>query len=235
MEKVESFRKTIQGNDRYNDFTIISYEDRFTTEEKIAFHKALNKYEQPLVTKFINWLEFHCQDMTRFLDRPTGSNHVSDLNQAIRTLQHSAEYLSNMRMGKIYFSPGYKDLNELNHLRYSPPEDKDNSPLLDLINKSNTAFQAVMDLIEFLKKEKEALKQNKGRSKADSSKFVYRIAEEYSRIFEKPSFYEDGPFFSVVRIALEAVGLPSVDPSRTVRSALKSFKEVAVPDKTPLE
>jgi hypothetical protein len=65
-------------------------------------------------------------------------------------------------------------------------------------------------------------KNPRGTRKADDRNFVRNIAVIYCKHIRKPSSYPYGPSYAVVCAALEAIGLPSKNPGRGIKVALKT-------------
>lgn len=51
--------------------------------------------------------------------------------------------------------------------------------------------------------------------------FLNEILKIYEQYFNKPTKYRYGPFFNIIRTLLEALNLPSEDPSRAIEQLIK--------------
>jgi hypothetical protein len=70
-----------------------------------------------------------------------------------------------------------------------------------------------------------------GRPPTDRHGFVYRIALGFNHHFKKPTTYKEGknpesqPFYEVVKICFEAVGMKTKDPTRSIKAAIKQLNQ----------
>jgi len=76
-------------------------------------------------------------------------------------------------------------------------------------------------LEEFQQDEEKKRRKKKGRPEADQDSFIKVMRKHYEDHIGPATLYEDGPFFQVVRLLLECVGIPSEYPTRAIRAALK--------------
>ncbi len=93
-----------------------------------------------------------------------------------------------------------------------------------LLKYIKSAWAVVGPLEKFIKILEEYHKaENKiiGRKKADGDNFIKKIRDIYIEHIGKPTTYETGAFFTIVKMILEALDLPSTDPSRAIKEALK--------------
>jgi hypothetical protein len=100
--------------------------------------------------------------------------------------------------------------------------------------RENERWRMAMDALvnlEKLTKIIEGLKTPGGRPSADQLGFVYRIALGFNHHFKKPTTYKEGskpesqPFYEVVKICFEAVGIKTKDPTRSIKSAIKRLNQ----------
>lgn len=94
---------------------------------------------------------------------------------------------------------------------------------------SNIAYIAygplakLLDIVQNAKKVLNAEKPSQGRPEADSQGLVTEMAKIFAKHIDKPTTYKDGAFVEVVRIILETLNLPTKDPSRAIRKAIKEI------------
>lgn len=89
----------------------------------------------------------------------------------------------------------------------------------------DSAWAAAGPLEKFVKVlEKYHLAESKkiGHPKADADHFIRKIRDVYIEHISKPTAYEAGAFFTIVKMVLEMLDLPCADPSRAIKAALKS-------------
>lgn len=103
----------------------------------------------------------------------------------------------------------------------APHKDEDDF-LVQFINSSWAAVGPLEKFIKVMEKYHKEEDKKIGRKKADSDHFIRKIRDIYIEHIGKPSSYEDGAFFELVQVILNIFYLPSNDPSRAIKAALKS-------------
>jgi len=82
-----------------------------------------------------------------------------------------------------------------------------------------------MRLIKTIEEYDKKEERKSGRPAADRDNFIKNIKKVYEEHIGPATLYEEGPFFQVVRLALEFVGLPSEYPTKSIRAAFKEPTE----------
>jgi hypothetical protein len=220
MEKVETFREELSNQ------TLISYELRFTDEEKGSLSDALDKYEQKEVGRFISHLEFYCQDMNLMLNGPKRADLRTDLQVMVKNFKKTLHYLKRLERGKplLSYTNTITELLENREAVSKNSKYMEDSARLRGLKLAWEAIGPLENLIQEIENRLEAEELTIGRPKADSLGFIKAVADIFNEHLGRPTTYEDGPFAKVCRIVLEAVGLPAKDPSRAIRTALKNFQ-----------
>ena len=90
----------------------------------------------------------------------------------------------------------------------------------------HAAKQTIIPMINFIKiieNYHNAETKRNCRPTADNDHFIEKIAEIYDEYIEKPSTYEDGTFFAIVRKVREILGLRHEYPKRAITQALNRY------------
>lgn len=231
MEKITSLKFAIPKRDFTKGWPGVEvagktrftlYSMRFTQEEREALQGVLVKFPDEKVSAFISDLEKLCLwELSYLKDR----NVTFDRTEKKRMLRH--------------FEKTQKELLQLVDRKVKAQENKS---ILEIGVVSDemvlehdrlywlmlTAAMKLKEIVTVIQNES----SSPGRPATDSATgdFVKIVAHGFKNFFEKPTAYgsskdeiEDKPFFAVVQIALEACGLPSKDPSRHIKAALKSL------------
>lgn len=222
MERIEKKIKheiTYKGKKR--SFYSRWSEWQFTEEERDCFRRVSfkkHKIKKTDIEDFINHIEIYCWDMKRASENLKESevkllraDILSDCKKAFRRLEH-------IWRGRVYLEPFTLPSREVS----KEDKEKDTKFLLQVLKKSRGAADSLLDFIKLLKSDSGMQKRSVGRPKADQIGFIKKIAEIYRQHVGRTSAYPYGPFYEVVSIALEAVGLPSKSPGRGIKEALKN-------------
>lgn len=192
---------------------------RFTEDEKSQLHEALGKYDQGRVEDFIDELESLCLWM-KFnlgrvgnLDRQTYKLDQKRIVNRLKKALDELKWLKNHNY-MVDCGPSYSDDLTLN-------------PIKDFFD----TWSRVEDSIENLEKIIPIVESTKPPgSKIDPSKFATALYGLFWKYFEKPTIYEgspkvkgSGPSVNVLRICLNAVGIPIEDVSRHAKAARKNL------------
>lgn len=194
----------------YNAFSI------FTSDEKNELRHALKGVAPPeAIEAFIAGAEELCQTKKDCLvaqptpaeTRAAREKLLRDCRKAIKTLGRFKDYeLDIYRIEDIDASTWDSHVGD------------------EIFMEARKIYFTLENLIEKLEKfhrHKEKKKRKQGRPEADKDRFIRSIKWVYEEYIAPATLYEDGPFFQVVRLALEFVGLPSKYPTKSIRAAMK--------------
>jgi hypothetical protein len=226
MEKVEVSRNFIDGCGQYPDKEFINYEYQFTHEEKESLEIILIKFKPSSVKLFISHLQFYCQDMLNIISNPARTDHKEKLEYLLKVFKAALPSIKRLERGN-YLLSYTRSISDLHHERDKISQDshyqsKSNAVNLDGLKLSWEVSAPLNDLITKIDNQLKEAKRTRGRPESYSKGFVKAISEIYIKYFqEKPTTYDEGTFAEVVRHALEAVGLPSNDPSGLIKQILK--------------
>ncbi len=193
----------------------VSYTYKFTEEEKRQIESELRSKDKIAVQKFIGSLEEYCRSMRHILDG-TSKAELRILKEDILTCcKKTLRHLKNIEESRIILVPSrittFMNLEDSRFTR-------------EMETKARYVTSGLEDFIEALEKNLKAADRKRGRKSADYNGLIKHFAIEYYKYIRQiPTTYDSGPFTGIVRIALEALGLPSIDPSRKVRAALKKL------------
>ena len=200
---------------------------KFTDEEKDSFRLSLKKTgtNQEKTEQFISHLESICDEIKSCLNSPKRDKVRSDREEALKAFKKAMSVVEDiLSMEKCLTDfTGMLDIGDL-----SPYDKKNPQPYRDEVSSFMTHLRfadamrkPLQNMIALLEKDL-SRKRPVGRGGADERNFIRNIAEIYRRHIGKPTSYPYGPFYAVVSVAFEAVGLPSKDPIRGIRIALKT-------------
>jgi hypothetical protein len=200
----------------------------FTAEDKDYLRRELEKFESETVEKFLLHLEIYCQNQLMLTESSiTKAKHKKKLEKMKGSFELTLKYLRMIEKGKIEidYIPYLRKIYKKSEVETITITSKD--PLPPDVKESDywSACEAQEYLYRLTQSIKDSLKQNHdrkpGRPKPSTDRFVKFVAEIYDEYFEKPTNYQDGPFYSVVQFALEKVKLPHKAPRRAIEKALK--------------
>ncbi|HPC02991.1 MAG TPA: hypothetical protein PLE04_04395 [Syntrophales bacterium] len=223
---------------------------RLTTDERDEIKRIVKKTNAPDydIKDFISLLQGLCMSKKMLLEQPPRSEVRARRKRILADCKAASEHLKQFRRGNI---PWYDEIidplwghkpemkktcPECNHPFKSswrercaqcdprPPEPhkKEEDLPLQLVNKAEAALGPLEKFINFVEIYHNAENRKIGRKEADNDHFIRKIREIYIEFIGEPTEYENGPFFQVVQLTLEAVGLRFSDPSRAIRQALRN-------------
>lgn len=225
------------------------YEWQLTREEKKKIRDVLKGIEKRRVESFISYLQGLCGLKKMLLEQPQRSEVRTTRERILTDCRAALEHLKRCEKLQAVtwydetinpfwsYKPEQKKVcPECKHpfttsgqrekcvqcdptSPKAPPKGEDNF----LVQHLDSAWAAVGPLEKFitvLERYHKAEKKKTGRREADNDHFVRKIRDIYSEHIGKPTLYEDGPFFAVVRAALEIFDLPSAYPAKAIREAL---------------
>ena len=161
--------------------------------------------------------------------RPTNKEILYEIDRIYGNAQKCIYNISEITSSQLYLSDIYGSIDSLSRIRLkeecSTIIDEKALAITKIQNESIRATQALNSILESLDNFKAEFPTKSGTPKADSHGFVKALALAYKKFIGEPSSYPEGPFATVVRIALEAAGLPHADPSRKIKAALAFIDE----------
>ncbi|MBW2075848.1 MAG: hypothetical protein JRI58_14090 [Deltaproteobacteria bacterium] len=190
---------------------------RFSNEDIDRLRDALKPYEKAHVDTFIARLELLCA-----------------IKPKLNTLKEMRDHREKLKTINNHFKATLKDLKKICSKNFSLlpqakiADTKDFSSLntivksVDLIVEVYGPLKQLADIIRNTERQLEVIKPGRGHPRADTQGLVREIKEMFEKHLGEASSYEYGPFSDVVRITLEILDLPSKDPSRPIRRAVKS-------------
>ena len=192
----------------------------FTDDTRRYLKTELGQYDVDKVEKFISDLEKDCIVMNQIVKNPKPKKKKKQTKDILKSCKGTLEYLERIRKFKI----------PIDTLEKIPTKDIDEH--LELSDFLFNSWFLAVDAIKPLKKFTELLekiladsKKPKGRPPADYHNFVGSVAVLFNDHIAKPTkSQKKGSFFNVVSITLEALGLPSDNPSRSIKKALERFQ-----------
>lgn len=195
----------------------------FSEDQLEQLNKELSpKFSESKISFFIEDLADLC---SRRVDLPS-KVHVADYRDEIRMIQKRLKAtLRDLRRiidNRLDLAPSFTldDIRSGNLVT----ELQETMNVTSLASKALEPLQELLNSLNEVEHILEARKPPPYRGRADAEGFVKNIARLFSKFLGEPTTYEGGPFFNVVIIALDAVGLPATDPSRAIRAAVKSLK-----------
>ncbi len=204
---------------------IIEYRYRFTDDEKERIREELKRGIKELEGKeeqeFISELEFYCQGfMTVCETNPKypdlkifQEDVLKNCKKTLRRLRDIVKF--RIRLAPSFFVEGLE-----------PKIDDWHRFQRECYVCAEKAIEPLESLVKLVEEKLKSQKKPPGRKKADPTNLIKQIAMSYFRYLHKiPTAYEDGTFMGIIRIAHEAVKLPSKDPSRAVRNVLRKLEK----------
>jgi hypothetical protein len=174
-------------------------------DQKEILKQSLKKYDPQKVDGFIHWVNklfFHFEGMVRGSKKGLGhTDWVLEQKSMVGHLKKASEDLVKVSLRFLFKEENY---------------------VWDIF----FARGVIDKLILLLEKNLMMNKRKKGQRKTaelDPYGIDRLLAEKFLRSFEKPTSYDGGPFMTVVRIVHENLGLPFIDPSKSVRKILKTL------------
>lgn len=222
MERVEKkLRHEIPYKGKKRSIYSAWHEWRFTEDERDRFRNELFKrrgFKKTDVEDLIKHLQAYCWFMRDGLEDSKESEIRGLREYILSDCKKMFRHLENIWRGRVWLTPF-----RLPNLEASPEQkEKDGKFMVQTLKKSRVPADSLLDFIELVESDQSLRKRSVGRPKADRLGFIKKVAEIYHKHIGKPSSYPYGPFYAVVSIALEAVGLPSENPIRGVKAALKT-------------
>jgi hypothetical protein len=221
MERIEKKRRiefTYKGKKR--SIYRVRHEWHFTEDERDRLRCELFKrerFEDTDIEDLIKHLEVYCWFMKGILVEKE-SDITARREDVLSDCKKTFHHLEKIWRGRALLIPF-----ALPNLETSKEEkEKDAELLVQTLKKSRVAADSLLDFIKLLESDPGLQKRSVGHPKADRLGFIKKIAEIYRQHIGKPTSYPYGPFYQVVSIALEAAGLPSKQPDRGIKAALKN-------------
>jgi hypothetical protein len=222
-EEKETLTEIILGSKSLNKQFEITYYSFDRSGKKKASHDCA-VFKRREIERFISHLKFLCDGAMRIKEEPKDVDIRMTKSDVLKTCKKTLGYLKKIERGGMSIWRINKTLLGDGAYDKIPQGEKERGD--QMVKELDGAWAAVGPLQKFINILEEGQKFNKktiGRGQADSNDLIRNIAIIYcEHLGEKPTTHKDGPFMGIVRTSLEAVGLPSEDPSRGVRRALKS-------------
>jgi hypothetical protein len=186
-------------------------------------------YDPETLEEFIELLEVICNLTKDILE--SSPERKKGIKAVLDNCKNALPYLDQIVNRQLMLPP-------IRNMPMDGTVEQQNTPFASLgeLEKFNSecckrASDAAVSLRAFIEIAEECLKREtrkRGLKTADFLRddLLTHMALGYRRCTGKlPTSYKEGPFMNLVRIAYKAVGLPSTDPSQTVRSVLNALKK----------
>jgi hypothetical protein len=169
------------------------------------------------IGRLVDELEVLCDNALEFRNRLQRGKVRDQRRSLVKRCREAQEALR----GYVDAKPGAELIFD-DRLQYWEAEPH---AYIDMTDRLYAAAMATLgplgDLISVMEEAEQADDRKGGRDPADSDGIVREIARLYREHIHEPSSYAGGPFFALVVNVLEISGMPSNDPSRRIRAALK--------------
>ncbi len=203
-----------------NQFEITYYSFDRSGREKTSHDCANAKGKE--IERFISHLAFLCDGAMRIKEEPKDVDIRMTKSDVLKTCKKTLGYLKKIERGEKAIWRINKTLLGDGKI---PQGEKERGDQMD--KELDGAWAVVGPLQKFVNILEEGQKFDEkpsGHPPADSNDLIKNIAIIYcEHLGKKPTIHKDGPFMEIVSAALEAVGLPSEDPSRGVRRAVRAI------------
>lgn len=150
--------------------------------------------------------------------RPSNAKIVENIERINNILDDTIRELRSVSCFQYYLSDIYGTIDRMGG------EDWDEDLFTEMPPKANQARNKLLEVKELLEQQKKKFPIKRGRAGADEQGFVTAICFAYDEYIGEPTGYEEGPFFNIVTIALDIMGRPSMDPSRSIEKALTALR-----------
>lgn len=193
--------------------------EQFTSVSRSGKTKDLPAVEN--LERFFSLIQYFCSAKKYFmLDYPAQENVRKTREKVLSDCKAALGHLKGIESCELKMCR-YENLKAFDEI--SEIEDDVAQFKLESWPKARDARIALENFIESVEQYHLSKKeQKKGRSPANNDYFVSQIAMAYSKLIGKPTEYKDGNFFRIVKTLFEILDMPSVDPSRSIRAALKN-------------
>ncbi len=199
----------------------------FSDEQWDRLKKELDKYEKAdgqgfasNVNMFIIEVENCCKLMPWLKSHQGLADHRADLEKIERNLKATTRDLKAMCQKNFNLIP-QTHMNDT--IEPGIQAWQKNTECSDTAYIAYGPLAKLLTIIQSAKKALNAEKPSQGRPEADSQGLVTEMAKIFAKHIDKPTTYENGAFVEVVQIILEALNLPTKDPSRAIRKAIKEI------------
>jgi hypothetical protein len=155
--------------------------------------------------------------------RPTNAKIVDNIERINKLLEKTINELRLVSCFQYYLSDIYGAIDNMGHDVW------DETIFSEMPPKANQAKNCLLEVKALLEEQKRKFPVKRGRTDADDQGFVTAICFAYDEFIGEPTGYEEGPFFIIVTIALDIVGRPSMDPSRSIEKALAALRKRQAP------
>lgn len=205
--------------------------EQFTCVSRTGKKKDLPSNEN--LAKFFFFMEYYCSAKKYFLiDYPTKEVVKNNREKVLSDCKAALGHLHRIKKCDLRICR-YESLEAFDENSVAAIEDGIADFTLESWGKADKAIETLESFIQTLEqyhsseeeREKKELaeknKQKPGRGTANNDYFVSQIAKVYTKFIGTPSAYKEGTFFRIVKTLFEILEMPSVDPTRSIRAALK--------------
>jgi hypothetical protein len=202
------------------------YEWRFTEDEKQEIRRALRgETTRENIELFIRHAEFFCDAKKERLEDPSQKKIRATRGRILTDCKATLSHLKQIERGRVI------TCNDKTLDAYGAGSQVADPAGDFILEQLESAWATVGPLQKFIKSfEAHHLAEVKkqGRPGADADHFAKKIRDCYMEHIGKPTTYETGAFFTVVKVIREILGLKFEDPSKTIKAALKSKRDLPV-------
>ena len=223
----------------------LGYTYVFDEDEKTELDKRLQgikNLDPEKIKLFIQMAQRYCSSRKIIQNYP--KNIRKNKEGILRICEDTLNYLNKVERGELWLAVCEKISNPKepssgtfkkyppnakyefydHKIAYLPEESRALAIMIAAQDRASAVIKPLKSFISLIELSLQAEEKKRGRKDADSTAFIKKLAEAYSRFIDKPTQYKYGPFYDIACICLEAAGLPSSDPSRAVKAALTALK-----------
>jgi len=168
------------------------------------------------IEAFIHHLDFFCIAKKAHLEQSPKTDIRATRECILIDCKAAQGHLKQIERGKMVI---WHDEN-IDH--FGAGNDPGGDFLVEILGKAREAVGSLEKFIKVFERYHQAEVKKIGRPGADSDHFIRKIKDLYIKYIGKPTTYEKGAFFTLVKMILEILKLPCEDPSRTIKAALKN-------------
>jgi hypothetical protein len=157
--------------------------------------------------------------------RPANAEIVQDLDTAISALNKVINTIrEDLLMPRLWLSDCGGDLGDLWTDEGLVMAESEGEAMLETQREAILAGRSLQKIVVNLERQKEKFPTKKGRPQADEDRLVFALGKLFQKHIGEPTSYDSAAFYRVVRVVLDACGLPSTDPRRPIASALTTLR-----------
>lgn len=192
-----------------------------------AVNFTLNDVQQKK-DSFVKRLEFICSEQFKLMNNDNKQDMYCIYDSYSKSFHNTLSVLENITKGNLpimFDRKFYSELSddEITPMHYSCKSDE---YFNDCLTEACEAYNHLNKLKKLIDNKKESLKnKQRGPEKALHDNFtatIRYIACDYETYLGvRPTMYNIGPFFNIIRIVCEYFERPKDEPTKTIRQALK--------------